>query len=91
MVKKGKVFFLWETGNKFKSIITFKKEFLIWLMLQTMTVGKKTSERGAVVVWMVVTTVLLLKSMMAVAMKKKATPSEATSIRIQTNCSFDVN
>ena len=61
-------------------LLTVNSDFLIWLMLQSMTEGKYTSDREAVVVAMVVTTVLLVKSWMEACRKMVATAREANTI-----------
>ena len=64
-------------------LLTVNSDFLIWLMLQSMTEGKYTSDREAVVVAMVVTTVELVKSWMEAWRKMVATAREASTIRSQ--------
>ena len=46
-------------------------------MLQMVTAGKQTSDRGSVVEWIVVTTVDLVKSSEALQIKRDATPIDA--------------
>ena len=53
-----------------------------WLMLQIVTDGKNTSERGAVVVSTVVTTVAFLNSEVCVITKQHATITEDKTMKI---------
>ena len=54
--------------------------FLTWLMLHTVTAGKKTSESGVVVEWMVVMTVALRNSSLALYTNTDATRIDVVTI-----------
>ena len=57
-----------------------------WLILQTTTLGKKTSERGTVMVSTVVTTVAFMKSMVLLYRKMAAQPMATQTITDQNMC-----
>ena len=57
-----------------------------WLILQTTTEGKKTSDSGTVIVSTVVTTVAFMKSMVLLYRKMAAQPMATQTITDQNMC-----